>query len=143
MTAQVVTTAAAPGNVWKSVGAVALGFAVVAVLSLGTDQVFHATGVFPPWGERMDSHALFALALGYRIVYQILGSWLTARLAPRNPMRHAWILGGIGFVLSVLGAVASIQANLGPNWYPIVLALTALPCAWIGGMLYVRQAANR
>jgi len=23
-----------------------------------------------------------------------------------------------------------------PSWYPIVLALTALPCAWVGGALH-------
>jgi ABC-type xylose transport system permease subunit len=52
-------------------------------------------------------------------------------------MRHALILGGIGFVLSTLGAIIAItMADLGPAWYPIALALTALPCAWVGGALH-------
>jgi hypothetical protein len=26
-----------------------------------------------------------------------------------------------------------------PAWYPIAIALTALPCAWLGGALYRRS----
>jgi hypothetical protein len=139
MTAQAAAIDARPGNRWKSVGAVALGLIVVFVLSLGTDQVFHMLGVYPPWGEPMEGTPLYLLALGYRVVYQVLGCYLTARFAPRNPMKHAWIVGYIGLGLGILGAVGSIAASMGPAWYPIVLALSAIPCAWIGGKLYVRN----
>jgi hypothetical protein len=37
----------------RSVGAVAAGFVLTALLSVGTDAVMHASGVFPPWGEQM------------------------------------------------------------------------------------------
>jgi hypothetical protein len=50
--------------------------------------------------------------------------------------------GLIGFVVSLAGAVAAIPMNLGPTWYPIALALTALPCAWLGGMLYQVTSEN-
>ena len=43
------------------------------------------------------------------------------------------VSGGIGLVVSTIGAVA--MWNAGPNWYPVALALTALPYAWIGGLL--------
>ncbi len=65
----------------------------------------------------------------------VLGSYIAARLAPRNPMRHALILGAIGFVLSLAGAIATIPMDLGPAWYPIALVVTALPCTWLGGAL--------
>jgi len=26
--------------------------------------------------------------------------------------------------------------HLGPSWYPIALVITALPCAWLGGVLH-------
>jgi hypothetical protein len=139
MTGQAATLDARPGNRWKSVGAVALGLVVVFVLSLGTDQVFHALGVYPPWGEPMEGTALYLLALGYRVIYQVLGCYLTARFAPRNPMKHAWIVGYIGLGLGALGAIGSIATSMGPAWYPILLALSAIPCAWIGGRLFVRN----
>jgi hypothetical protein len=54
--------------------------------------VLHATGVFPPFGQPM-ADALFLLATAYRIVYGVAGCYLTARLAPDRPMRHALALG--------------------------------------------------
>ena len=141
MTTQAATMIGTPGNKWKSTGAVLVGFIVVFVLSLGTDQVFHSLGVYPPWGEPMGSSGLFAMALGYRVIYQVLGSYLTARLAPRNPMRHVWVGAFIGLVLSLAGLVANVVGSLGPNWYPIALAVSVLPCAWLGGMLHARRSA--
>jgi hypothetical protein len=120
----------------RSAGAVLAGLIAIFVLSLGTDQVLHSLAVYPPWGQPMREPGLNLLALSYRIVYGVLGSYLTARLAPRAPMRHALILGAIGLGLSTAGAVVGIRMDLGPAWYPILLALTALPCAWAGGALY-------
>ncbi len=136
------TTNAPPRRLWRSVGAVFLGFVVVVVLSLGTDQVLHVLNVYPPWGEPMNETSDNLLALTYRCVYGVLGSYLTARYAPYAPMRHVWVGGAIGFVLSTIGAIAATRLHLGPMWYPILLALTALPCAWLGGTLYERRAAR-
>jgi hypothetical protein len=106
------------------------------VLSLGTDQLFHMLRVYPPWGQPMYEPALNLLALAYRCGYTVVGMYLTARLAPHAPMRHALAGGTIGTAIGALGAVATIPMNLGPAWYPIALAATALPCAWLGGALY-------
>jgi hypothetical protein len=122
-------------RLWRSAGAVLLGFMAVVVLSLGADQVMHLLNVYPPWGERMSATSDNLLALAYRSVYRVAGNYIAARFAPRNPMRHAMILGVIGFVLSLVGAVTAIRLDLGPAWYPIALVLTALPCAWLGRVL--------
>jgi len=123
----------------RSTGAVLLGFVAVVVLSLGTDQLLHALQLYPPWGEPMHGAGLNLLALSYRLVYGILGGYLAARFAPRNALRHAIVLGVLGLLVSTAGAIATIPMNLGPAWYPIVLALTALPCSWLGGLLYLRR----
>ena len=138
MTAQA-TTAPRPRNLVRSTGAVLLGFVSVVVLSLGTDQVLHVLHVYPPWGQPMFDPGLNLLALSYRIVYTVAGSYITARFAPRSPMRHAWALGIMGFVVATAGAVATIPMHLGPAWYPVALAITALPCAWLGGVLHTRS----
>jgi drug/metabolite transporter (DMT)-like permease len=128
-----------PRRVLRSLGALFAGFVVVVVLSLGTDAALHATGVFPPWGRPM-ADGLFLLATAYRTVYAIVGSYLTARLAPSRPMGHALLGGVIGLALSTAGAVATWHRGpeFGPHWYPLALVATALPCAWVGGRLYVR-----
>jgi hypothetical protein len=119
------------------------GFIVVVALSLGTDAVLHATSVFPPWGQGM-SDALFLLATAYRTVFAVLGSFLTARLAPARPMAHAMTGGLVGLVLSSLGAVATWDKGpeFGPHWYPLSLVATALPCAWLGGKLAGRPSRS-
>lgn len=110
------------------------GLLTIFVTHTGIDQVLHATGVFPPLGEPMTDPALYALALGYRIVFSVVGGYVTARLAPRNPMGHSLILGGIGVALSSLGLL--LMWGIGPLWYPIALVIVALPCAWAGGKLH-------
>jgi hypothetical protein len=119
----------------RSVAAVLLGFLAVVVLSLATDQTLHVLKVYPPWGQPMPDAGDNVLALAYRCVYGVVGGYLTARLAPRAPMGHALILGAVGTVVGAIGAAATIPMNLGPAWYPIALALSGLPTAWLGGRL--------
>lgn len=125
-----------------SARAVFLGALTVIVTSLGTDQFLHMLDIYPPWGEPMNDVGDNLLALGYRIVYGILGSYVTAWLAPHSPWRHVWIGAAIGFVLSSAGAVAAINAHLGPVWYPVALALTTWPCAWLGGLLFQKRSVR-
>jgi hypothetical protein len=127
-------------RLWRSIGAVLAGLVAIVFTHLGTDAVMHATGVFPPWFQPM-SDGLWWLALGYRTVYSIAGGYLTARLAPARPLRHALALGGIGLVLSIVGVAANWNAGpeFGPKWYGVALVITALPCAWLGGKLRERQ----
>lgn len=120
----------------RSTLAIVLGIFAGALLSLGTDEVLHILKVYPPWNEPMRDTGLNALALAYRIVYDTFGSFVTARLAPRHPMRHALIGGAIGLVPSIGGVVAATQLDLGPIWYPIALAASVMPTAWLGGVLH-------
>ena len=122
--------------------AVVVGFLSVAVFSLATDEVLHLARVYPPWGEPMWDTGLNLLALSYRIVFTILGGYITARLARHSPMRHVLIAGILGLVTGTAGAIVAIRvANLGPTWYPIALAITGFPCVWLGGLLHHRTVS--
>ena len=125
-------------SIGRSIGALLAGFVVVVILSLGTDLALHAAGIFPPLGQIM-SNPLFLLATVYRTFYAIVGSYITARLAPNRPMQHALLGGGIGLVLAIVGAAVTWNKDLGPHWYPLALVATALPCAWVGGKLRLMQ----
>lgn len=127
-------------NLWRSTGAILAGFFAVFALSLATDQVFHALAIYPPWGEPMTATAPLLLALSYRIIYGIAGGYLVAALAPHHPLGHALIMGGVGFVLSIAGGIA--MWDMGAHWYPIVLALTAIPCAWAGAALQLNHGSG-
>lgn len=138
MTVHDTRPAAGPKRLLKSVLAVFAGFFTIAALSTLTDMAMHMTGIYPPNGEPMFEPELNALALSYRIVFTVLGGYVTARLAPSNPARHVLVLAGIGLALGVLGVFASMSANLGPIWLPIALVITAVPCVWLGGWLLRR-----
>ena len=125
----------------QSVVAVLAGFASVVVLSLLADAVFHLSGVFPASGRAMNELGDNLLALSYRMAFGAFGSYVAARLAPARPMLHALILGAVGTALALLGVVTTWNMNLGPHWYPIALVVTALPMAWVGGVLHRPRTA--
>jgi len=128
-------------NVGPSIWAVVAGFLAVVILSIGTDAGLHAAGIFPGLGQRM-SDGLFVLATIYRTIFGVVGSYITARLAPYKPMKHALIGGAIGMVLATIGAAATWNKNLGPRWYPVALVVGALPTAWVGARLLLMGATR-
>ncbi len=126
-----------PRNLPRSIAAIFAGIAVSVVLSIGTDGLLHWMGVFPPLGKPAANGPLL-LATIYRTIYGVLGAYVTARLAPNRPMLHAMVLGFLGFVASIAGAVSTWNRTeiFGPHWYPVALVVLALPTAWLGGKLY-------
>jgi peptidoglycan/LPS O-acetylase OafA/YrhL len=131
-------------RIFRSAGALLAGFLVVVILSVGTDVALHAFGVFPPLGQPLAGR-LFVLATVYRTIYAVFGSYVTARLAPNRPMQHALAGGGVGLLLSIVGAAVTWNRGpeFGPHWYPLALVVTALPCAWAGGKIRTLQLRGR
>ena len=118
----------------RSVVAVVAGIVAIIAATTVVDLVLHAAGVFPPVGIPIDE-AQSLIALSYRVVITIAGAYLTARLAPAAPMKHALILGIAGTVLGTVGVLATLGKGLGPAWYPIALPLLAIPECLAGGKL--------
>ena len=120
----------------KSIGAVLAGALAGIVLSIGTDMALRAAGVLPPLGQPAGDAPLL-LATAYRTVYGVAGAYITARLAPDRPMMHALVLGGLGLVATIVGAVVTWNKGpaFGPYWYPLALIALAMPQSWAGGRL--------
>jgi hypothetical protein len=131
-------------NTLKSIGAVLAGLLAGVVLSIGTDVVLHAIGVFPAWGQPVGS-AVLVLATAYRTVYGVAGCYIAARLAPDRPMLHALVLGSVGLAVCIVGAVVTWNKGpaFGPHWYPLALVALAMPQAWAGGRLRGMQLRAR
>jgi len=117
------------------IGAIVAGMLFIVVTHTGTDFVLESLGIFPQSGEGLHVTWMVVTATVYRGVYTVGGGYVTTLLAPDPKMRYVWILGVIGLVISSLAAVATIPMKLGPAWYPIALAVLALPCVWLGGKL--------
>ena len=118
-----------------SILAILAGVAFIIVVTTLVDVALHVLGVYPPMNQPIND-ALALLATAYRVVISVAGAWLTARLAPNNPITHAMILGVVGTILGIVGVVATWNMGLGPRWYAIALAVLAIPQCWLGGKLY-------
>lgn len=123
----------------KSVLAGIAGIVVGAGLSFGTDFVLKSFGVLPE-GNLNVSALLVWIVILYRSVYNVLGFYIVARLAPHHGMTHALVLGALGALASIAGAVATANMNLGPAWYGWALAVLTMPAAWLGGKLFEVQS---
>jgi drug/metabolite transporter (DMT)-like permease len=128
-----------PRQIGRSIGAVLAGAIAGVAVTLGTDKLLQATGIFPPPSQPMRD-ALLLLATAYRAVYGVAGSYLTARVAPYRPMLHVLVLGAIGCALGIVGVVVTWgqPVAVGHEWYPIALAALAMPQSWLGGFLHRR-----
>jgi hypothetical protein len=116
----------------KSIGAVLAGLILIFALSHLTDVVMEKTGVMlNPFHKNPLWVMLFVTA--YRLIFVAAGTYLAAVLAPGKPMLHAMILGTIGCVLGILGAIAMWDHP--PHWYPVSLVILGWPFAWLGGKL--------
>jgi len=122
-------------NVLKGVGAILAGFVFIVGTHTATDFVLEKLGILTPPDQGFHTTWMVVTATIYRSIYTIAGGYITAALAPDPPMRYVLILGLIGLVVGTLAAIATIPMKLGPAWYPIALALLALPCVWLGGKL--------
>jgi hypothetical protein len=82
-----------------------------------------------------------ALATLYRTIYGVGGAYLTARLAPSRAMLHAMVLGALGFIASLAGAVATWNKMeiYGPHWNPVALVVLARLQSWLGAKIRERQ----
>jgi hypothetical protein len=91
---------------WPSIRAVLTGAIVAIVVTTVIDVGLHVAGVFPPISQPIDD-TLALLASSYRVVIGIGSAWLTARLAPKDPMKHAIILGAMGAAVALVGVPGS------------------------------------
>lgn len=115
--------------------AVLAGLVVTGLLSAVTDRLMATVGLFPTDGSTM-SDSRFAVALGYRALFQVGGGALAGRLAKNHPMRIALILATIQLVGTAASTLATWKrTDMGPHWYALAIVLTALPCGYLGGLV--------
>lgn len=118
--------------------AVLAAFLINGILATAIDHVFHTTGVYPPYGVPYFDTDLFLLALSYRFLITIGAAYITAMIAKEQAKKALWTTGILGTILWLVGTIAA--QGLGPLWYGIVGAATAIPLALFGGKLYERRA---
>jgi hypothetical protein len=129
-------------NILKSIGAVLTGLIFIFVTHSGVDYILESLGIFTPPDQGFHTTWMVVTATIYRTVLSVVAAFLTAKLAPSQPMKHALILGLIGLALGTAAAIIVIPMNLSPAWFPIALVVLAVPSAWVGGMLAESRAGK-
>ena len=129
---------------WQRAGALFAGIFVGAVLSFGADALMRYLKIYSPFGQPMGDKG-FLMAISYRTLFNILGCYVAARLAPDRPMWHVMGLGTFMFAVSLLAAIVtwSRGPEFGPHWYAVANVVVAFPCAWLGGALYTLKATHK
>ncbi|GAB1344882.1 hypothetical protein [Gemmatimonas sp.] len=122
----------------RSIVAVATGFFLIALLSFGTDFAIRAAmpALFDGEG-RTTSVTVLVLTIGYVGLYATIGCYLAARLAPREPMRHALVLGVLGLLFNLIGTW--FAWSTAPLWYHAVSLALVMVWAWTGGRMRVQE----
>jgi hypothetical protein len=125
----------------KSVGALIAGFLCIFVLSVATDHALEAMRLlkvepffFNPWW-------IIVIVIVCRCGYTIAGGYITGKLAPTKTMQHVLILGILGLIMNIMGAV--MLWNIAPHWFSVLLVLLFLPCVWIGGKLGIANSSEK
>jgi hypothetical protein len=128
-------------SILKSILAILAGFVVTVALSTGTDFILEGAGILPH-GNINTAWFIIVAVVVYRNIYNVIGSFVVALLAPRKPMVHVMVIGSIGFVGSLIATIMTWNMPIGPHWYPIIITITALPSAWLGGKLNAMRAGR-
>lgn len=122
----------------RSIMAVVVGFLVIGALAFGMDAVMMKAvpDAFGPNDEILSVPVMLFMML-YVALFAITGCYITARLAPNRPMRHALILGALGLAFNIMGSVQ--MWDRAPAWFHIVNILMVMPYAWMGGRIREKQ----
>ncbi|WP_160717558.1 hypothetical protein [Chitinophaga solisilvae] len=113
--------------------AILAGLITIVLLTILTDVLLQQSGIFPVPPHSFNNWWMILLAVAYRTLFSVAGSFVTAALVPAKHMYHAMLTGIICVVLNVAGGI--IMRNQAPLIYPLALTLLALPAAWMGGKL--------
>jgi hypothetical protein len=126
----------------RSLLAIATGFILIAALSIGTDVALMAAmpSLYEADGSTTSLPVLL-LTIAYVGLYATGGCYLSARLAPAHPMRHALILGVLGLIFNIAGSVS--RWNMAPAWYHLTSIALVMCYAVIGGRLREQELASR
>jgi phage shock protein PspC (stress-responsive transcriptional regulator) len=124
----------------RSVVAIVVGFIAGAALSFGADaavtRVFanslNATG-------GTEDPTLLTVLLVFGVIFLVLPAYVTALLAPNQPVRHALVFGVLTLGAVTIGKFANWSST--PAWHNLLTLAMVIPCAVLGGWLRKRQGS--
>lgn len=135
--------------VLRSILAVLAGLVVAGILISIIEAVGHTLYPLPPGIDPSDREAISGImqnAPAGALIFVLLawdignlaGSWVAARLAGRNPMPHAIIVGA----LLLAGAIYTMIIIPHPAWFWVAALVITAAATYVGGRLGGRKAKH-
>jgi hypothetical protein len=119
--------------VFKSIGAVIVGFMAIVVLVLTTTPLVVRLMLKDPSQPPTAAYLTVNLLLGF--AFAVVGGWIAAHLAPVVPFWHAVALAVGVLVLGVATAAQGGAVRAGqPQWYAWMLPFIGATGAVFGGL---------
>jgi hypothetical protein len=119
-------------EVVRSLFGVAAGFAATNVLSLLADNLLRAMVPSSFSNQGLDARGLL-LTLVANAVCGMVGGYVAARIATRQPILHAAALGVLMLVVSIAATV--FFWDRAPAWFHLTTLALTVPTAMLGGKI--------
>lgn len=126
------------GVMWRTLLAVFGGWVAIQILVMASDEILIRIVRGQPDAGLMVSGRMAAARLLLGAVCTMIGGWLTARLAPERPWRHAAYLIVLGETMGLVYAASSVGEL--PLWYIAALLVVYPPAVLAGAWWRLRGA---
>jgi hypothetical protein len=126
-------------SIGRSVGAVLLGYVVIGILVVLTDQLW-SMSVRGFSSLPQPPTYYFATTLFTDFLYSAVGGWVSVRIPRQRQMRHA-----VGLI--IFGELIGIATQVGlwntvPHWYGLTLLILYPAGVWLGAKLGIGKQAD-
>jgi len=125
----------------RSILALLAGFIAEPILVVAADLLYSRIDPNAFSSDGLVYGTAAVVVLIYVQIINAISGYITGRIAPRNPVGHALILGVIGFILCVI--VSWKRWAIEPHWFLLGSIVFAIPSTVLGGYLARRQPASQ
>lgn len=125
----------------RSILAVIAGSVTWMVTALGMDALLMS--LFPHWfnaGGRVESVPVLLFSGFYSLFFSVLGGYVTALIAGRSEMPHAFILGVLQLLMGIIATIKLWETA--PVWYHLTFLVLLVPANLLGGQLRLMQKSR-
>lgn len=100
------------------------------IMMVFTEEMLSSAGLYP-------ATAFLLIVLFYSMVYAVAGGYVTAMIAKRAEVRHAFVLGAFMLTLGVLTVLFQVRDL--PIWWHVIFLGQLIPAVLGGAYLRIRH----
>ena len=120
-------------KIFQNIKALSIGFLIIIILSFLTDFIInHLNFVRINFSTIYTRHLIPTFF--FRIIYTIIGGYVTASLVTNRPIIYALLLGLIAIIPNIFHLY--MHQNADPTWNHWGTVILTIPSTYLGGKLF-------